>query len=78
MLFPMVYGLIGVGIWQFCVKGGYSYFWGSYTKDFYTIGESILYFPILGFVNILEVLVVHEISRSVKTQSSKTDWIVYI
>lgn len=30
-------------------------------NDFYTIVESIHFFPILGFVNIMKSLVVHEI-----------------
>lgn len=38
-------------------------FWGSYIKVAYTIVESIPYFPILGFVNILKFVVLHEIIK---------------
>lgn len=56
MLFPMVYHLIEVGIWEFWGMGSYLFFWGRYIQDVYTIGKSISYFLILG-------LVVHEILK---------------
>lgn len=62
MVFSMVYCLIGVGIWKFGVRDSYPYFWASYyIQDFYQIGESLLYFPILCVVNILKYLVVHKV-----------------
>lgn len=48
MIFLTVYCLIGVGGRP------------NYIKDVYTIGESIPDFPILGFANILKLLVVYE------------------
>lgn len=68
----MVYGLIGVVIWTFWVRGSYPYFLNSYIRNSFTIKKSNSTFPILGFVNIKKSLDVNEI---VKIRKVFWDWL---